>query len=130
MEWSEGNLKIPRVCPHSSWLRKQTVRLPKSALIVGCRATLSAGHPELLGMKTGAIHVYFSYLEAMRADGQQFEQNLSHFLGLRLSTNRNVCDGAHKVGLHIHRRREASNTAKGRLSRRAGVGDLTPGRVR
>jgi hypothetical protein len=32
--------------------------------------------------------VYFSHSEAMRADGQQSEQNLSHFLGLRLSTSR------------------------------------------
>jgi hypothetical protein len=43
--------------------------------------------------KTGAIHVYFSHLEAMRADGQQSEQNLSHFLWTSVKYESNVRDG-------------------------------------
>jgi hypothetical protein len=45
------------------------------------------------GGKTGAIHVYFSHLEAMRADGQQSEQNLSHFLWTSVKYESNVRDG-------------------------------------
>jgi len=86
-----GRPKNSKGCPESSWLRKHTVRLPKSALIVGCGATFR-GQPALLGMKTGAIHVYFSHLEAMRADAQQSEQNLSHFLWTSIKYKLKVYD--------------------------------------
>ena len=44
------------------------------------------------GNEDSAINVYFSHLEAMRADGQQPEQSPSHFLWTSVRYESKVCD--------------------------------------